>query len=81
MISNFNNHESSVDIFSLVYGTCLIGWWSGTVVGSLCSCNSKFFRSPVPSKNLSNLLMISYVDGGILSDGTLIAAVTLGGST
>ena len=49
IISNFNNHKSSVDIFSLVwYGTRLTSCWTGTMVGSMCSCNSKFLRSPVP---------------------------------
>ena len=51
------------------------------MVGSMCSCNSRFLRSPVPWKTLSNLSMISCVDGGMLSDGTLMTAVTLGGPT
>ena len=78
IISDFNNRESYVDIFSLVwYGTRLIGCRTGTMVGSMCSCNSKFFKHPLPSKTVSNLSMISCVDGGMLSDCTLMAAVTL----
>ena len=69
IISNFNNCESSVDIFFLVwYGTCLTGCWTGTMVGSVCSCKSKFLRSPVPWKTVSNLSMISCVDDGMLSE-------------
>ena len=66
ILSNFNNRESSADIFSLVwYGTRPTGCWTGTMVGSMCSCNSKFLRSPVPWKTASNLSMISCVDGGM----------------
>ena len=69
IISNFNNCESSVDIFSLVwYGTRLTGCWTGTMVGSLCSSKSKFLWSSVPWKTVSNLSMISCVDDGMLSE-------------
>ena len=79
IISDFSNHESSMGIFSLVwYGARLTGLeqWLGQCVVVIWN-----FWKVLSLEKLSNLSIISCVDGGMLSDGTLMVAVALDGPT